>query len=533
VGVHQQSRYTKLLTNFVRPSIEKLNKAERVALDNALVFGDKEGKVWSEAELAGLDLSKRAREAYYKVRALRDVMWQVRNDAAAKSLIKRGFKEFKPSVAIAEGKLFGKETTPQIGKFVYNVDTQKTSRVSDTYLEQANRDGLVFVELAEPVMLNGKYRKTIAMKAGSYSTAKPADVIPYRAGEYRRIYSDEYFVKITKEVDIDGVTQEYVTTHRTAVSAKEANDYVKALKAAQDDYLAGKLDLVAASRHLEAWGWKPEEAIIAFERGDFDGAKFDVRYNRMDEDYVNETIGLSSSFSSKRGDKVLSVRGEDTVNTLSPLDSIASEIGNTAYVASVTEWRESNVIRWFNTFADDLPAEVRNMAPEQAFVHMLNHEGSYIGQSKRLQMAQKVQEYIVAQLNITTKEEKQYLGAMRLLSESIEGAGGGSKPIAKIGMFLRQTKDYPTWARTIAFHSFFAFNPVQFFMQGMNAFNAVAISPLHGMKAAQVSSMYALALTSDQESIWRNVAKFNKLGTLGLGMNEDEFVESVRAIRRS
>jgi hypothetical protein len=70
-------------------------------------------------------------------------------------------------------------------------------------------------------------------------------------------------------------------------------------------------------------------------------------------------------------------------------------------------------------------------------------------------------------------------------------------------------------------------------MQGMNAFNAVAISPVHGMKSAQASAMYALALTSDQESIWRNVAKANKLGTLGLGMNEDEFVEAVRAIRRS
>jgi hypothetical protein len=45
-----------------------------------------------------------------------------------------------------------------------------------------------------------------------------------------------------------------------------------------------------------------------------------------------------------------------------------------------------------------------------------------------------------------------------------------------------------------SFHSFFALNPVQFFMQGMNAFNAIAVSPLHGLRAAKSSSMYAMAL---------------------------------------
>jgi hypothetical protein len=77
-------------------------------------------------------------------------------------------------------------------------------------------------------------------------------------------------------------------------------------------------------------------------------------------------------------------------------------------------------------------------------------------------------------------------------------------------MALRTTKNYPQWARTIAFHSFFAFNPVQFFMQGMNAFNAIAISPIHGLAASKTSTLYGIALMSDQESIWRNTAKFNK-----------------------
>ena len=535
VGINQQSRYVKLLTNFVRPSVEKLNKAEMVALNDALVLGDKEGKVFSPSELAGSGLSKNAREAYYKVRALRDVMHQMRNDVAAKSLTRRGYVQLNTGLKLDDGgnSFFGKQTTPTDGSFVYVVDDNTTSRVSQSFMDEANTRGLVFYEAVEPILIDGKYRKVFAFSDGSYSSAKIEEAIPYRAGEYRRVYSDEYFVKITSEYDVDGALQTVTSTHRTAASVGDANAYVKAFNEGVDLHKAGKLTLTEAARLMQPYGWQPEEFIKALDSNQYGNSfKVEVKYNRTDDDYVNEMIGLSHNFSSKRGDKVLSVHGEDAVNTLSPLDSIASEIGNTAYVASVTEWRESHVVRWFNSFAEDLPANVRNMRPEEAFRYMLNNKGHYVGQSKRLQLAEKVQEYIIAQMNIPTKEEKEYLGFMRLISESIETKVGG-KAAANVGMALRATKDYPTWARTIAFHSFFAFNPVQFFMQGMNAFNAVAISPLHGLRSAKSSTMYAMALMSDQEDIWRNFAKANKFTNMGLGMDEDEFVEVVRAVRRS
>jgi hypothetical protein len=535
VGVNQMSRYQKLLTEFVRPSIERLSRKDRSLLNDALVLGDKEGKVFAEAELAGMGLSRKAKDAYYRVRALRDVMWQIRNDVASKSLIRRGYVQLDTGLPTDEGgsRIFAKPVEVQDGKYVYLSDTNTMQRMSAEFRENAVTQGYVFFEAVEPVLIDGKYRKIFAFKEGGYAQNKITEVIPYRAGEYRRIYSDEYFVKITSKVDMDGEIVEHTTTHRTAASMSDAKAYSTALTEAQKLHKAGKLDIVAASRLLEAFGWKPEDVIAAFETGRFgDDFKVDIKFNRMDEDYVQEAINLSSNYSSKRGDKVLSVYGEDTVNTLNPLDSIAAEIGNTAYVASVTEWRESHVIRWFNTFRDDLPEVVRGMTPEQAFVYMLNNEGLYVGTDKRLSTAQKIQEYIVSQLNIATKEEKEYLGFMRMLSESIEGKAGGGA-IQKVGMALRASKDYPTWARTIAFHSFFAFNPVQLFMQGMNAFNAVAISPVHGMASARASSLYAIALFSDQQSIWENVAKVNKLTTLGLGMDTDEFVEVVRAIRRT
>jgi len=536
VGINQQSRYTKLLTNFVRPSVEKLSKAEMVMLNDVLVVGDKEGKVFSTVELAGFGVTNNARTAYYKVRALRDVMHQMRNDVASKSLVRKGYLKLTSAIALDDGgfSLFVKPVTTPLNKTVYLAGEGKSARVSEKFADEAKMQGLQFFEATEPVLIDGKYHKTFAFKQDNFNVEKITEAIPYRAGEYRRIYSDEYFVKIKSEYEIDGVVQEVVQTHRTAASAGDANAYIKAFNEAGSLFRAGKLTTQEAAKLMQPFGWKPEEVVDLFNSGRLgDNYKVELRYNRTDDDYISESIGLSSNFSSKRGDKVLSVHGESTVNTVSPLDSIAAEIGNTTYVASATEWRESHIQRWFNTFADDLPANVRNMSPEDAFRHTLNNEGAYVGQSKRLLFAQRVQQYIMSQMNIPTKEERSFLGFMRTISESIEGVAGNNKAVATVGMGLRATRNYPQWARTVAFHSFFAFNPVQFFMQGMNAFNAIAISPIHGMAAAKSSAMYGLALMSDQESIWRNVAKANKLTNLGLGMNEDEFVEVVRSIRRS
>lgn len=534
VGIAQQSRYQKLLTNFVRPSLERLSKSEMVALNDALVLGDKEGKVFQTNELAGMGLNTKAREAYYKVRALRDVMWQVRNDVAARSLTRQGYVALTSNINLTDdNRFFARPRAVQEGDTVYLADTNSAQRVTADFLRENETRGYVFYEVVEPVEIEGKLRRVIGFPADSYSTGRITNVIPYRAGEYRRIYSDEYFVKVKSVYEIDGKMEEVVTTHRTATSMAEAKAYVKALEEARSLHAAGRLTIADASRLMEPYGWRPEEIIAALDEGRF-GKSFtlDVRYNRTDDDYVNETIGMSTNYSSKRGDRVLSVFGKDTVNTVSPLDSVAAEIGNTAYVASVTEWRESHVIRWFNTFRDELPFNVQTMTPDAAFRYMLNNKGAYIGPEKRIATAEKVQDYIVAQMNIPTKEEKDYVGFMRMISETLEGANT-NKPMMKIGAALRATKDYPTWARTISFHSFFAFNPVQFFMQGMNAFNAVAISPIHGLASAKSSSLYALALFSDQESIWRNVAKVNNLTNLGLGMKEDEFVEVVRAIQRT
>lgn len=541
-GVHQGSRYTKLLTEYIRPSVEKLSKTEKTALDNVLVLGDKEGKVFSETELAGNNLSKSTREAYYRIRALRDILWTMRNETAAKSLTRRGYKQIDLGIKFdgdVDAKFFGREIkTPSKGSYIYDVSEGDTRVITDEFIEEAKNKGYVFIESQTKQKLGGTNRQVFAIKQTDVKQSAVENVIPYREGEYRRIYSDEYFVKIISDDIVDGKNVTNTITHRTAMSAHEAEKYVKALKEANTLHKAGALDVTKAEELMQAYGWKGQDLIDAFDNKDLGDNIRDivVKYNRSEDDYVNETINIANDFYQSRGDRVLSIHGEDTVNTLSPLDSIASEISNTAYVTSVNEWRESTVYRWFKTFKAILPADVQRMGANEAFAYMLNNKGRYVGNDKRVATAQRVQDYLVSQLNISTKEEKNAIGVARVISENyLEKlgikTGASDSKVAKAGVFLRKTKDYDQFMRTVAFHSYFAFNPVQLFMQGMNAFNAVAISPLHGARSAKTASLYGLALFSDQPEIWEKIAVLNKVSSLGTSV--EEFVESVRMIKRS
>jgi hypothetical protein len=257
----------------------------------------------------------------------------------------------------------------------------------------------------------------------------------------------------------------------------------------------------------------------------------DVFYNRTEDDFLQEEFSMGSMLGKERGERIRNVYDND--NIMSPLSSIEGEISNTAYIASTLDWREGQVMKWWNTFYDDFSTmpHIQAMKPEEALIHVYNSP-VYAGDNHRLAVARNTAKFIVGQLNIKTDEEKAYLGIARRMSEKVEGVAGGQ--FNNIGAFMRQNNNWPMFVRNISFQTFMgAFNIKHLFMQGMNTFNAVAISPIHGLPASKTGLLYSIALASDNEDIWRNTARVNKITNLGLGMSEDEFVESVRMLRRS
>jgi hypothetical protein len=532
VGTLQSSRYQKLLTEFIRPSVEKLNKREKIVLNDSLVKGDKEGEEFTAAQLLSMGATDNVVKAYMEIRTLRNTMFVLRNNAAAKSLTGNGYMSLKmPPILDEPGQVFGRQITKEAAKNkkIYNVSTGAATEVD----EKIARGNYLIYELWKPVTIGGKQHRNIAISPNAVVEQAIQTVIPYRKGEFKRVYTDQYFVKYRTTSVVDGVVEpERLLAHRTAASKADAVKYANAFNKAADEFARGELTLEKAAA-MQPFGWKPEDFIAALDRNEFGvSPKMEVKFNRTEDDYLNDLMSTGGSqFSQERGQHIKSVYGEDTPNTLSPLDSIAAEIGNTAFMVPITEWRDVAIHRWYNTAKDVLPAEAASMTPENAFYYMVNTKGKYLGEDSKALFAQRVQDYALNEVSVATKEEQVWQGNMRLLSERLEGEGG-NKAMALTGAALRNA-DLVGFARAVSFHGFLGgFNPVQLLVQGLNAANAVVISPVHGLKASREAAAMRIALMSDREEVWRGVASLDKLSSLGLA-SADEFVETVKAIRRS
>lgn len=538
VGVAATSRYRNLLISYIQPTINSLNRADRKALNDALIRGDKAMTEYNDAELTGMGLSKKAKQAYFEVRSLRNVLYHMRNQEAVASYVRRGFVEIDSDVLRSldisnEAPFFGKVVEQDVikNRRVFDLETGKSISITDSEFEKIKASTKVVYMLDDPVQV-GDNKHLYVLADRTVPTKDITTVIPYRPGEYRRVYTDEYFIRMQRSDWIDGKQETTNVTHRTATTKADAEAYVRAMREVQQLYKNGSLDLAKAAK-LQPFGWEPEDVISAFQSGELDAnATFIINYNRTDDDYLRDTISTRRSFSSSRGDRVLNVRGDD--NVLNPIDSVAAEITNTAYMVPLTEWRETAIYRWFTTAQPILPDEVKAMRPEDAFYYMVNNKGRYIGNDQLTKFVERVQDYVVHELSTMSKEEEYYYGAMRSVTEAIEGKQP-NKAVALTGAWLRQA-DPITFSRTIAFHSMLGgFNPVQLFVQGMNAFNAVTISPMHGIKSAAMATLYRFALMSDNPSVWQHLTKIAKpiAETLGVAIQGDEFMETVQLIRRS
>ena len=530
VGLSQSSRYHKLLTDLVQKPLDRLSGAEKKLLNSILTTGDKESKLYTGVELSGMGASRKVQEAYFVVRSARNIMHKMRDEAAVRSLTGKGFSQLSFPITLDRATtIYGKpHTTGPTNKMVYDIRTGKTTMYDDSLAVQ----DVVIYQLRSPVLIAGRKYRTIAAPPTSVRAEPITTVIPFREGEFSRIYSDQYFVKYRSVDNIDGENiPDSLFTHRTAVSKSEGQAYVNAFNKVFNLHKAGKATLADAAV-MQAYGWKPQEFLDALDEGKFGtDPRMEVLFNRTVDDYEDGLVSTrQGEFFSERGDRIVNVNGADVENTIAPLDALASELSNTAYMVPLTEWRDVAVNRWFNTVRDVLPAEAQAMAPDDAFEYMRLKKGEYIGNDQMKLFAARHQEYVEHEMNATTRDERVWQGSMRSLSEALEGKAGGK--FATTGAMLRNS-DVPTFLRTVSFHSFLGgANPIQLVVQGLNAFNAIAISPRHGLVGAKQAALLRMALMSDNPDVWKHLGGLEKLTSLGLS-SVDEFADTVKAIRRS
>ena len=537
VTMQQQERLGKVLSDYVRKSTSSLSSKEAKRVNDVLIRGDAEGKEFNYSDLLGMDLTTKEIQAYSTFRTARNITYVMRNEAAVKSLNRRGYVGItNPNLYQYDG-VMGRVVTEPTGA-LYMAHEGKQVRKGDNFVQEY--PDVKLYELASPVTMEGKQYWNVGLQLNNTVENTITKAINYRPGEYRRVYTDEYFLKFFYGAG------EKMVAHRTSKSAKEANAYAVAFNKALELHRAGTLDLATTARLLEPYNWSPEAFMSAATRGDFDSVQ-EVKavYTRTDDNYLDDSIFISQGMSSKRGeDAVKSISGE--VNTLDPLESLSSEISNAAYMYSIADWRDAQILRWYNTFKDNiglrlkenLNLEVSKLTPEQAFIKYVNARDplTLTGGTQKELFQQRVEDYILQQLRVPTMHERRMIGTARAAYEWLDKGMVGKvldKEIfgnVSLGKGLRHFDSAPDLARKAAFYSYFAFDPGTFLMQGMNAFNAVAVNPVYGAKAVKTTPAYMIAALSDNEAWWRSIGKVNRAT---LGMPVDEFVETVRLLKRS
>lgn len=537
IGVMAESRLRKTLVDMVDKPFRKLSSKEKVLLNSVLIKGDKEGTVFDSVQLRGEGLiSDNAQEAYYAVRSARDMMWSLRNRDAANSLTRKGLKDIwhptlnKYKDEWKDFKLFGKEVNA-VGKTALDPETGKVVNLSEDKFKELSDRGFKVIEFDTPVPMAGVNRKRIVVHSGGLEMNKITEVIPYRNGEYSRMYTDEYFIRLKGKEIVDDLPNDLTITHRTAANVNQANAYVKAYNEMVDLHQAGKLTTEAASK-MQAYGWKTEDVIKQISENPTLRAEWN--YTRTEDDYLDTLTSYSRTFKSKRGEHIPNVFGE-TTNVVDPLDALAAEIGNTAYMVSHTEWLDVSIQRWFETAKPFLPsalkvdsAAVEAMSADQAFARYMRTKEGYVGGDRTQLFIRRVADQIADGMRVNDKSSKQMLGFMRTITERIEE---GTGTMHTVGSFMRQA-EWDSWAKTFSFHAVFGFNPVQVVVQGLNAVNATIISPLHGLKAARTAAFVRAAMTSDNPNVWKNIGKINEWTKLGLG-SDDDFIKLMTSLERT
>jgi hypothetical protein len=542
IGIHAEAKLRKDLVSHVQPFFDKLSRAGKAKVKAVLEEGDSVsnnggvGKEFSYTELRGRGLSEDEAAAYFAARQVRMVSYHLRNAEMVRALKADGFREIE-LITTGEkhaGRMFAtvEEAGSSLGRAVYDYSAGKVVLMDSDILAKAYAGGQKVVQFKQPVQFGGKHYYHAIVDD---STAKAREIVTalhYRPGEFSRIYTDQYFITVRKQVDVDGKSEEITQTVRTAASTREAQAYVEAHRAAINMLMKGDVPRNQLQGEVEKLIGKyqdPAAFIKSFDEGELSGyIGMDFHYTRNAEEFLNGSINEAMTngrlFTSKRSEKLFSVE-RDRVNTKDVYESLEAEITNISRVSNISQWRETTIRRWMNTFGHMLPSRTGNDIAD--FIEAAGAKFSRGTQDA--QFAERTHAYIMRQIGVRTQEERFYEGMTRTVTERLFT---GNERIESVGAFLR-TKKFIDFVRSVNFNfNLGMFNPAQLLVQANGAATAAILSPIHGVKAAMTFPLLRMALMSDNPDVWRRFAKMEKFKNLGLS-DEGEFIEIVKAIRKS
>lgn len=545
-----------MLHNVVAPFIKDLSRKSQIKLEKVLVEGNAAsnggsfGREFTAAELAAKGLESDAEQAaYFAMRAYRKTLHSVRDSIVTQSLRSRGYE----NVGIRLGKTGPYVYTPArivdadaaasltaAGRYAMETTTGGSRQITPKLMEKLKAEGKVLVESAQSMEHGGSHWKAFIVDAAELNRSELRTVIPYRPGEYSRIYTDDYFIKMTITKKVDGVDVPEDVTFRTARSAREAEQYALAwdslLIMRRGGRLSGPDALAKVEQVIGKWE-NPEEILKDLLAGNYDNVtNVSKHYNRTLDDWSESMLSLSratgESMFGSRGAKLPAVDNKARENTLDLRGALEAELSNTANVVALSFWRDNSINRWFNSAKAFLPDDVKNLPPHEAFIAMENKKFNAYSDAVET-MLNRTYKYIANQIGARSSEEKwwekinKYVTEHLFHHEKLRGTKVGDV-LENIGVKWRNS-DKIRFVRTLNTHSMLGvMNFSQLLVQANSAAVAIARHPIHGMLAAKNAVPMRVALMSDNEEVWRMAAA--SAGILGKADQED-FIDIVKAVR--
>lgn len=549
IGIHAEDKTRRALGDLVTKAFSPLSGEQKQRVFNVLTEGDAYsnlngavGREFNGTELMGMGLSESEQLAYYAARQARNITHTLRDSEMVRDLVASGHKNVTFSVVENEvGRQISQpgrfvDASTVVGKTVYSAVEGTAKRITADFELGLNEQ---VIRLHAPVEINGRQYQHILGDARTVRQSDITSVLPYRPGEFSRIYTDEYFVLAKGAHEVDGVSSATESVIRTAKSQKEAAKYVSDMNAAVELMRLARAG-EHAPRNLEGQVAQligahtdAAEFISQFDAGMYDGIKFDHKFTRSKEEYLNLFTGQSLTerpFTGVRGARIYSV-DRNRQNTLDVMRSLEAEITNVSRVANIGEWRETQIRRWMNTFGDTIADRTGNDVND---FYRLAAGGplKLARKGQRELFAERTHNYIMRQLGVPTAEEKMYKNWSREVSEKWFNSADGGGKVSSIGAAIRQMAPL-NFLRSVNFNlALGMFNPAQLLVQANGMAQAVILHPLHGLRAAKTYPLLRLALMSDNPAVWKHVGAFNSLTELGLS-SADEFARLVKSVRKS
>jgi len=557
VGVHQEDTARLAFENLWRDSEKGLTAKGSAKVDIMMAKGDSVSKVFTPDELSSYGLSQKEQVSYFKKRTIRDVSHAVHNKALVDRLTFLGAKEVEYVGEAAEGfKVAGSTMTKEEAKAFAASGKQKVaSNVmgSEHSIQSLDAAGIEEIYKKGGTLVRGLSSTKIGDNTTDLFIAQAKDlqikpltqVLPYRAGEVSRMYTDKYFVSMNFKGMKNGEEAKVFNTMRTSPTRAGAEKFAKGMDKAMTIIRANKaLGGKSVSRkvliaQLSKVVDNPKDLMRMIREGDIPmDAKFTSKFDREvqvgstehSDSIVDTLFSTGRLFTSKRSERMKNVFG-DNAPIKSPKEAMAQELSYIARFMNTAVWRESQIDKLLKTF----DGKIEKLEGATKYENALYGKPMTDMSLKEEKYLEVLRNHLKTQLSVPSDASIKFKKRMDGFASYMEGKGVLGHKVADKALGMAHGS-ISQGLRTLVFHSYLGMgNLAQLFVQANGAFIAAAISPQYGLQAAKNAVSLRMGVMLDsvgRADTLRVLAKLNSGMEVGLS-SADDFIATVELVRRS